>query len=90
MALCQISSQGDNIFVRGTIKGKTIAWIGDSNNVCHTWLQAAAIFDFNVHVSTPPGYEIEPDASAASSTGSTGPPTAETRACTASGSRSRS
>ena len=44
---------------RGAIRGKTIAWIGDSNNVCNTWLQAAAIFDFNVHVSTPPGYEVE-------------------------------
>ena len=46
---------------RGSIKGKTIAWIGDSNNVCNTWLQAAEVFDFNVHVSTPPGYEIEPE-----------------------------
>ena len=46
---------------RGSIQGKTIAWIGDSNNVCNTWLQAAEIFDFNVHVSTPPGYEVEPE-----------------------------
>jgi ornithine carbamoyltransferase len=44
---------------RGSIQGKTVAWIGDSNNVCNTWLQAAEIFDFNVHVSTPPGYEVE-------------------------------
>jgi ornithine carbamoyltransferase len=46
---------------RGSLRGKTVAWIGDSNNVCNTWLQAAAIFDFNVHVSTPPGYEVEPE-----------------------------
>jgi len=46
---------------RGPIKGKTVAWIGDSNNVCNTWLQAAAVFDFNLHVSTPPGYEVEPE-----------------------------
>jgi ornithine carbamoyltransferase len=46
---------------RGSITGKTVAWIGDSNNVCNTWLQAAEIFDFNVHVSTPPGYEVEPE-----------------------------
>jgi ornithine carbamoyltransferase len=46
---------------RGPIRGKTVAWIGDSNNVCNTWLQAAAILDFNVHVSTPPGYEVEPE-----------------------------
>jgi ornithine carbamoyltransferase len=46
---------------RGSIRGKTVAWIGDSNNVCNTWLQAAELFDFNVHVSTPPGYEVEPE-----------------------------
>ena len=46
---------------RGSIKGKTVAWIGDSNNVCNTWLQAAELLDFNVHVSTPPGYEVEPE-----------------------------
>ncbi len=44
---------------RGSIRGKTVTWIGDSNNVCNTWLQAATIFDFNVHVSTPPGYAVE-------------------------------
>src|SRR5512143_479226 len=46
---------------RGAISGKTVAWIGDSNNVCNTWLQAAEVLDFNVHVSTPPGYEVEPE-----------------------------
>jgi ornithine carbamoyltransferase len=46
---------------RGDIRGRTVAWIGDSNNVCNTWLQAAELFDFNVHVSTPPGYEVEPE-----------------------------
>lgn len=46
---------------RGSIKGKTVAWIGDSNNMCHTWLQAAELLDFNVHVSTPPGYEVAPE-----------------------------
>ncbi len=44
---------------RGPIQGKTVAWVGDSNNVCNTWLQAAEVLDFNVHVSTPPGYEVE-------------------------------
>ena len=44
---------------RGAIKGKTVAWIGDSNNMCNTWLQAAEIFDFKLNVSTPPGYEVE-------------------------------
>ena len=45
---------------RGSIAGRTVAWIGDSNNVCNTWLQAAEVFGFDLHVSTPPGYEVEP------------------------------
>jgi ornithine carbamoyltransferase len=49
------------IELRGDIRGKTVAWIGDSNNVCNTWLQAAELLDFNVHVSTPPEYEVEPE-----------------------------
>ena len=54
---------------RGAIQGKTVAWIGDSNNVCNTWLQAAEIFDFKVHVSTPPGYEVEPERAGLHGTG---------------------
>ncbi len=46
---------------RGSIRGKTVAWVGDSNNVCNTWLQAASIFEFNFHVATPAGYELEPE-----------------------------
>ncbi len=45
----------------GDIRGKTVAWVGDSNNMCNTWLQAAEVLDFHVHVSTPPGYEVEPE-----------------------------
>jgi ornithine carbamoyltransferase len=44
---------------RGAIQGKTVAWVGDANNMCHTWLQAAQVLDFKVHVSTPPGYELQ-------------------------------
>ncbi len=44
---------------RGPIRGRTIAWIGDSNNMCNTWLQAANLLEFHLHVATPPGYEIE-------------------------------
>ena len=45
---------------RGTITGRTVAWIGDGNNMCNTWIQAARIFDFRLKVCTPPGYGIEP------------------------------
>ena len=44
---------------RDSIKGKKVAWVGDSNNVCMTWLQAAELFDFELHISTPKGYEID-------------------------------
>jgi ornithine carbamoyltransferase len=54
---------------RGSIEGKTVAWIGDSNNVCNTWLQAAEILNFQVRVSTPPGYEVEPERAGLHSTG---------------------
>jgi ornithine carbamoyltransferase len=58
---CQILADIYTYFEhRGSLQGKTVAWIGDSNNVCNTWLQAASIFDFKVHVSTPPGYRVDP------------------------------
>ncbi|MBC8514138.1 MAG: ornithine carbamoyltransferase [Candidatus Thioglobus sp.] len=41
---------------RGSIKGKKIAWIGDGCNVCQTYMQAAAIFDFDLSIATPPSY----------------------------------
>lgn len=44
----------------GSIQGKTVAWIGDTNNMCNTWLQAAELLDFRVHVSSPKGYEVDP------------------------------
>ncbi|AYH42941.1 ornithine carbamoyltransferase [Azoarcus sp. DN11] len=45
---------------RGSIQGKTVAWVGDANNMSYTWLQAAEGLDFTVRVSTPPGYAIDP------------------------------
>jgi ornithine carbamoyltransferase len=45
---------------RGDIRGKTVAWIGDGNNVCHSWMNAARQLDFNLVVATPDGYD--PDA----------------------------
>jgi ornithine carbamoyltransferase len=43
---------------RGTIAGKTVAWVGDGNNMANTWLQAAASLGFHLRVSTPSGYEV--------------------------------
>jgi ornithine carbamoyltransferase len=45
---------------RGSIQGKTVTWIGDSNNMLYTWLQAAELLDFRIHVSSPSGYKVDP------------------------------
>ena len=44
---------------RGSIAGKTVAWVGDGNNMANTWLQASEILGFMVHLSTPGGYEVD-------------------------------
>ena len=45
---------------RGDIKGKTFAWIGDGNNMCHSYINAARQYDFKLNIATPAGFE--PDA----------------------------
>ena len=42
---------------KGSINGKKVAWIGDGNNVCQTYMQAAEIFGFELTIATPNGYE---------------------------------
>ena len=54
---------------RGSIQGKVVAWVGDGNNMANTWLQAAEILGFTLHVSTPGGYEIDPKVAGISNTG---------------------
>ena len=44
---------------RGSIAGKKVAWIGDANNMLYSWLQAAEIFGFHLHISTPKGYDMD-------------------------------
>jgi len=55
---------------RGSIAGKTVAWVGDGNNMANTWLQASEILGFKVHVSTPRGYEIDQSVAGLRSSGS--------------------
>ena len=45
---------------RGSIKGKTVLWIGDGNNMCNSYIEAAMLYDFNLNVACPEGFE--PDA----------------------------
>lgn len=42
---------------RGDIRGKTVVWIGDGNNMCHSYINAAQQFGFNLNIATPEGYE---------------------------------
>ncbi|WP_371233786.1 ornithine carbamoyltransferase [Pseudomonas sp. QE6] len=42
---------------RGSIAGKTVAWIGDGNNMCNSYIEAAIRFDFQLRVACPEGYE---------------------------------
>ncbi|MEM7027585.1 MAG: ornithine carbamoyltransferase [Pseudomonadota bacterium] len=44
---------------RGTISGKKVVWVGDGNNMCHSYMNAARLFEFNLIVTSPDGYEPE-------------------------------
>jgi len=45
---------------RGSIKGKTVTYVGDGNNMCHSYINAARVFDFKLRIACPEGYD--PDA----------------------------
>jgi ornithine carbamoyltransferase len=42
---------------RGSIAGKTACWVGDGNNMCQSYINAARQFDFELRISCPPGFE---------------------------------
>ncbi len=50
---------------RGEIQGRTVAWIGDGNNMCHSYINAARLLDFRLHIACPKGFEPEPEILAA-------------------------
>lgn len=42
---------------RGDIQGKTVLWVGDGNNMCHSYINAARRFDFKLRIASPEGYD---------------------------------
>lgn len=58
---CQLLADMQTYFeYRGDIRGKTVTWIGDGNNMCHSYIHAATVLDFNLNIASPVGYEPEP------------------------------
>jgi ornithine carbamoyltransferase len=57
---CQLLADMQTYFEhRGDIAGRKVAWIGDGNNMCQSYLEAAQQLDFTLHIACPPGYEPE-------------------------------
>jgi len=55
---CQVLTDVFTFFeVRGDIRGATVAWIGDGNNMCNSYINAAELMGFNLRVASPVGYE---------------------------------
>jgi len=54
---CQLLADMQTYFEhRGDIAGKTVAWIGDGNNMCHSYINAAKQYDFQLQIAAPDGY----------------------------------
>jgi ornithine carbamoyltransferase len=63
---CQLLADMQTWFEhRGDIQGRTVAWIGDGNNMCHSYINAARQLDFQLNIACPEGYDPDPDLLAA-------------------------
>ena len=59
---CQLLADMQTFYEhRGSIQGKTVTWIGDGNNMCNSYINAAKLLDFNFHVACPKGFEPLPE-----------------------------
>jgi ornithine carbamoyltransferase len=59
---CQLLADMQTFFERrGDIHGRTVAWIGDGNNMCNSYINAARQFDFELRIACPAGYEPDAD-----------------------------
>ena len=58
---CQLLADMQTWFEhRGDIKGRTVTWVGDGNNMCHSYINAARQFDFKLRIACPEGYDPDP------------------------------
>ena len=58
---CQLLADMQTYFEhRGDIKGKTVTWIGDGNNMCHSYIHAAMVLDFTLNIACPAAYQPLP------------------------------
>lgn len=63
---CQLLADMQTWFEhRGDMRGKTVCWLGDGNNMCHSYINAAKILGFNLRIACPEGYEPSPSVVAA-------------------------
>ena len=59
---CQLLADMQTYFEhRGDIRGRTVAWIGDGNNMCHSYINAARLFEFELRIACPAGFDPDPD-----------------------------
>lgn len=59
---CQLLADMQTYFEhRGDIRGRTVVWLGDGNNMCHSYIHAAQRLDFKLHIACPTGYEPDAD-----------------------------
>ncbi len=55
---CQLLADLQTYYeLRGAIKGRKVAWFGDGNNMCNSWINAAKMMDFHLHIACPAEYE---------------------------------
>jgi ornithine carbamoyltransferase len=59
---CQLLADMQTYFEhRGDIRGRTVTWVGDGNNMCHSYIGAAMQFDFRLRIACPEGFDPDPD-----------------------------
>ncbi|MBT4449342.1 MAG: ornithine carbamoyltransferase [Gammaproteobacteria bacterium] len=59
---CQLLADMQTWFeIRGDIKGATVTWVGDGNNMCHSYINAAKRFEFNLNIACPENYQPDDD-----------------------------